>query len=195
MQMIKHKVYGIGEVVSKEPKGNSTRVTVRFSDGQERIAYIPESFETDVWEAQGSLKDEIDAVYAARHARVQKLVENISAASESAKTAKGSAGGRRKTPCGVTVKGSLERGFEEYLIRAGYKEETDTGNPSTVSSYCHAVDKVAQEEGMSWDTLKDHIAAIVPVYDVGGRKELIGAKSNSTVINALKRFLEFVDEL
>ena len=56
----------------------------------------------------------------------------------------------------------------------------------------NAVDSIRSEEGISWETLKTNIATIVPRYDVGGAKELFGAKSNKTYINALKRFAEFV---
>ena len=40
--------------------------------------------------------------------------------------------------------------------------------------------------------LKNDIDNIIKLYDVGGAKERIGAISNSTVINALRRFSEFV---
>lgn len=41
--------------------------------------------------------------------------------------------------------------------------------------------------------LKSSIDSILPIYDVGGKKEHIDAKSNCTVINALRRFAEFVN--
>ena len=91
------------------------------------------------------------------------------------------------------TKGTIETAFEEYLTNAGYKEYTDSGNPSTVFSYTHAIGKVLEEEGISWHTLKSDIENIIPVYDVGGSKQHIGALSNCTVINALKRFNEFVN--
>ena len=37
------------------------------------------------------------------------------------------------------------------------------------------------------------VGDIVRKYDVGGEQETFGCKSNKTVINALKRFKEFVD--
>ena len=82
--------------------------------------------------------------------------------------------------------------FAQYLISAGYKEETDEGAPSTVYAYLNAVESVRAEEGLSWDTLKMNIHSIVAKYDEGGVKSWFGAKSNKTVINALKRYAEFV---
>ena len=88
--------------------------------------------------------------------------------------------------------GPIATAYEEYLISAGYKEETDEGAPSTVYSYVNAVESVRAEEGISWDTLKMNIDSFVSKYDEGGSMSWFGAKSNKTVINALKRFAEFV---
>ena len=93
----------------------------------------------------------------------------------------------------VTVKGSIEKSFEVYLLNAGYCGYTASGTPSTVFSYIRAIKKVLEAEGLSWYTLQNNIENIVPIYDIGGAKQHIGAKSNCTVINALKRFQEFVN--
>ena len=87
--------------------------------------------------------------------------------------------------------GPMATAFEDYLISAGYKEETDEGAPSTVYSYVNAVESVRADECISWDTLKMNIDSFVSKYDEGGSMSWFGAKSSKTVINALKRFSEF----
>ena len=60
MEMINHKRLGLGEVISKASKGNSTYLTVRFASGKEMQFVIPESFETGLIEAEGDFKAEVD---------------------------------------------------------------------------------------------------------------------------------------
>lgn len=84
--------------------------------------------------------------------------------------------------------------FESYLIRRGYKLTTPSGTPSTVYSYIKQIDKVCDWEGCSWEKLAANITVIVPKYDVGGEKEELGCTSHNSVINALKRFKEFVQD-
>lgn len=83
-------------------------------------------------------------------------------------------------------------GYENYLISIGYKQTTPSGHPSTVYQYLKAIRNVCEEEGISLQGLKDNIGTIIIKYDVDGEKESIGAKSHKTVINALKRFEEFL---
>ena len=89
--------------------------------------------------------------------------------------------------------GKIATDFINYLINAGYKTETDSGYDSTVYSYAKAAESVIKEEGVTWLDLENNIDDIVTKYDVGGAREDFGAKSNKTVINALKRFKEFVE--
>ena len=49
-----------------------------------------------------------------------------------------------------------------------------------------------EEEGLSCDALVKKIMSIIEQYDKGGEKEAIGNYQNRTVINALKRFREFI---
>lgn len=86
----------------------------------------------------------------------------------------------------------MRKEFADYLIRQGYKLTTPSGNFSTVYSYIKSIDDVCDWEGISWEVLADNIVVIVPQYDIGGSKEDLGNKSHRTVINALKRFKEFV---
>ncbi len=86
------------------------------------------------------------------------------------------------------------KGYENYLIKIGYKQTTPSGHPSTVYQYLKAIRNVCDEEDIGLHTLKDNIGAIVNKYDIGGEKEAMGAKSHKTVINALKRFKEFLQQ-
>ena len=180
MDMVKHKQFGMGEVVSKEVVGEYTCITARFDAGREMRFVLPQSFETGAVEALGALKDEVDRAIAARKAppadAAPVRTPGVSAGKTSAKT---------------MPTGPVASAFEDYLIQAGYRVESDSGKPSTVRAYVDAVDAVRTEEGMSWDGLKANISAVVPRYDLGGAKELIGAKRHKTVINGLKRFAEF----
>lgn len=82
--------------------------------------------------------------------------------------------------------------YEKYLISIGYKQTTPSGHPSTVYQYIKAIRNVCDEEGINLIELKENISSIILKYDIGGEKETIGAKSHKTVINALKRFEDFL---
>lgn len=86
----------------------------------------------------------------------------------------------------------LKEQFEQYLIKAGYSLHTPSGNPSTVYDYKKRIDKVCEWEGLSWEGLAGRIDTIVSQYDVGGSKEELGNKSHNAVINALRRFQDFL---
>ena len=189
MDMIKHKRLGLGEVISKESKGNSTYLTVRFTGGKEMQFVIPESFETGLIEAEGDLKAEVDKVIEEKKSQEAiKFNETVAtfAASSAVKT-------KRIHDKNAVSFGPITRAYEDYLIALGYKTETDNGDPSTVYAYIKAVNSVLLEEDISWSTLKANISDIVKKYDEGGAKEAFGCKSNKTVINALKRFEDFVN--
>lgn len=84
--------------------------------------------------------------------------------------------------------------FENYLIEKGYKVTTPSGNPSTVYDYLKRIDKVCEREDLTWKGLADNIGTILTQYDVGGDKEDLGHKSHNAVINAIRRYKEFVEE-
>jgi hypothetical protein len=44
--------------------------------------------------------------------------------------------------------------FYNYLVSAGYKKYTPSGRKGTVYSYCYAIEKVLENEGISWEELK-----------------------------------------
>ena len=181
MNMVRHNVFGLGELIHREEVNGFTYIWVRYENGREVKLGIPFSFENGAVEALGSLKNEVDQAIAERQAR---LAAPTPAAAPSAPA--------KRAAAKTMPTGPIPSAFEQYLIDQDYAVETDSGNPSTVYAYVNAVESIRVDEGISWDTLKTNISSIVPLYDVGGAKELIGAKSNKTYINALKRFADFV---
>ena len=190
MQTVKHKNFGVGEVVGRRDTDNGVRVTVRFDNGREMELAIPESFTSGIVEAQGSLKDEVDAAVAKKKADEEERVR----AALGKKLISGTHTSRGAGSTPVKHKGPIEQGYEEHLIKCGYSVETPSGLPSTVNSYISAIENhVLGAEKMNWGMLKDNIGNIVKKYGPGGPKEDIGAKSKCTVINALRRFEEYVN--
>ena len=196
MSVVNHKLWGMGTVIKREITKDGNYLTVRFVDGREVDFAIPSSFEKGFLTAVGALNDEVEAALDESRA----LEEKKKAARSVGVVKHSSVSGSKKTVRGgksasASVKGVIEEAYEDYLIKAGYKIETDDGDPSTVYSYINAIkNHVLENEGISWSDLKNDIDNIVKIYGKGGAKELIGAKSNSTVINALMRFKEFVNQ-
>ena len=87
---------------------------------------------------------------------------------------------------------NLKEQFEEYLISLGYSVETPKRHPSTVYDYCKRVERVCSVEKLTWESLAEQIDFIVSEYDIGGIKENDGKKSHNAVINALKRYCDFI---
>lgn len=196
LNIVKHKIFGTGEIIGREVKETHTILTVKFKNsGKEMRFALPESFETGILQADGDLKDEVDAAILKRNENKEKKMKEFITAHETSTLARASKRYSKKTPIIATASGSLKDIYEKYLTAAGYCLSTPSGNPSTVFTYSRAVESVLIEEGISWDTLKSNISSIVKKYDIGGQKEYIGCKSNMTVINALKRFQECVDTL
>ncbi len=195
MDMVKNKIFGMGKVINKEVKEKGSYITVEFESGRQVVFGIPGSFLTGALEAVGSLKEEVDKAIAEKKALeiAERESKKISTpdSDESKKTVKPS----KKSPKKVMPTGPIAESYEEYLIKAGYSLETDSGNPSTVYAYVNAVQSVIDEERITWNNLQTNISTIVKKYDIGGAKETFGCKSNKTVINALKRFEEFVNSL
>ena len=193
MQTVTHKIFGIGEVIAKEVKENDIYITVRFTSGKEMRLAV-KSFEDGFATAEGDLKEEIEMVISEKKAlKAKRHADFIASTMAHTTTALGHASGK-KASSKMVVSGPIATAFEAYLINEGYSTETPSGHPSTVYSYISAIENdVLDEEHISWDMLKSNIDSILPIYDVGGKKEHIGAKSNYTVINALRRFAEFVN--
>jgi len=88
----------------------------------------------------------------------------------------------------------MKKYFEDYLISKGYKQTTPSGHPSTVYDYVKRIHKICEWENMTWGQLADNIQDVLSQYNMGGLKEELGNKSHKAVINALKRFSEFVNK-
>ena len=194
MQTVNHKIFGIGEVIGREEREDGTRISVRFKNEKVVPLRIPESFIIGVVYAEGSLKDEVDMAISAKVARDKERLSKLVAAPVVAPVAKPSRRHGRKPKTPTPVKGVVQTDYEDYLISADYKTKTPSGHDSTVYAYSKAIaNHVLKNEHMTWEELRGNIADIVKKYDVGGAMEHIGAKSNNTVIDALKRFQEFVN--
>jgi hypothetical protein len=90
---------------------------------------------------------------------------------------------------------SLLDQFEEYLVSRGYRSITPSGNRSTTYDYAHSrIPFVLRQESISIQTLIRSINKYVTEYSVGGIKADLGMKSHNAVINALKRFREFIKD-
>ena len=190
MELIQHRTYGEGKVINKEMKGNDIIITAQFADGSER-PFAAESFRLGFVSASGVLKEEIDVVIAAQQAA--KAAWRSSVAGSTIATPVVSVRRHGRTPTHrVIVKGAIQERYEMYLEAAGYAVIGVNGSASTVPQYSSAVEKVLEREGLSWNQLKNDIDNIVKKYDKNGAEEDYGNRGNKTVINALKRFQEFV---
>ncbi len=88
----------------------------------------------------------------------------------------------------------MKEEFKKYLIESGYKEWTPSGNPSTVYDYIKRIDKICEWENVSLDQLANDVEKYLEQYETGGVKEDLGKKSHNAVINALRRFSEFITQ-
>ena len=68
MDFVKHKLFGVGEVVSR--KGNC--LIVKFEDNSEKKFAIPQSFQLGILTAEGDLKKEVDDAIKAKEELAQK---------------------------------------------------------------------------------------------------------------------------
>ena len=193
MQTVKHKVFGMGEVINREDKENGSCITVRFENGRESRFAIPESFAAGMIIAEGDLKDQVEAAISEKKALEQARLASLEAKATVVTTPKTSRRHGRTPAARIALKGPVETAYEQYLINAGYSEYSAAGNRSTVYAYTRAIKRVLREEGLSWHTLQSSIDNIIPIYDIGGSKQYIGEDSNDTVIDSLKRFREFVN--
>lgn len=86
--------------------------------------------------------------------------------------------------------------FINYLIERGYKVYTKSGLPSTVFDYAKRIDCVMFWECYtSWYQVATNIKQLLVDYGIGGSMEEYGLKGHSAVINALRRFDEFCEEI
>ena len=82
--------------------------------------------------------------------------------------------------------------FKSYLIRCGYAEYTPSGLPSTAYDYVGRIKKILEWESMTLSELNQNIDKLCHEYDIGGIKQELGDNSHRAVINALKRYREYL---
>ena len=88
---------------------------------------------------------------------------------------------------------TLKAEFIKYLINRGYKEYTPSGLGSTSYDYAGRIDYVVYTEHFrTWVDVFLYIEKLLVDYGEDGVKSDLGKKSNSAVINALRRFYEFL---
>jgi|GEM_PF-1165008 hypothetical protein len=85
--------------------------------------------------------------------------------------------------------------FRKYLVDHGYKEFTPSGHPSTVYDYSKRIKRICNEEGISIAELASNISFYCDLYDIGGEKEEKGEVSHRAVINALKAYREYINNI
>ena len=84
--------------------------------------------------------------------------------------------------------------FQQWLKSHGYKEYSDAGNKSTIFDYGARIKRVCGEENCSVEDLAKNIDVMIAKYDSKGEKEKVGKISHNSVIEALKRFKEFLND-
>ena len=82
---------------------------------------------------------------------------------------------------------AMQKQFEEYLLAKNYR-------PTTCVDYPARLERVCRKEKISYEHLAQHIYEIMPQYENTGKKSSYGKRSHSSVINALRRFAEFLSE-
>lgn len=193
MQTVKHKDWGIGHIVKREICVNGVfsevteggnYITARFDNGKEVRFAIPKSFEKGILEATGELKDEVENAAADKERRREEEKGGLGI-SDGKREAEEVQVRTTKKGVKISLTGDLKKDFETYLAASGYEE-------NVVYQYSRAIDIVCEEEGITWVELIDTILTVIKRYDRGGEKEKLGNYQKRTVINALKRFWDFV---
>ena len=82
---------------------------------------------------------------------------------------------------------TMQKQFEEYLLANNYR-------PTTSIDYPARLERLCRKEKISYEHLAQHIYEIMPQYENTGKKSSYGKRSHSSVINALRRFAEFLSE-
>lgn len=194
MKAIRHRLKGTAQIIEKD----DNFITIQYDcDGSVSKLKFPDGLTSEIFVLDEDLRSEVNAVLEARKKAKRIEVEAKWAMSESKKdTEKVSVNGKKrsgKTFVGIKRTGDIEKDFEHFLKVNDYSEETKNGTKSTIYSYVNAVKSVLEDEGLDWTDLMKQIASVIHIYDVGGAKEEIGYKGNHTVINALRRFENYVN--
>ncbi len=200
MGTVKHKLFGMAKIIRRD----GDRITIKYDkDGKEFELKIPDSFITKpcLFVLDAELQREVDAIVEAREEearilRAEKEAQRAAQREQEKVAQRPSASGTRrvgKTFVAVNRTGDVEKDFAHFLEVNGYSSITVHGTKSTVYSYVNSVKSIMEDEGLTWDSLEKAISSVVRLYDVGGAKEDIGYNGKSTVINALRRFEDFVN--
>lgn len=194
MKTLKHKWLGEAKIVHREGK----RITVKYDkNGSEAVLLIPESFVLEMFEIDAELQSEVDAALEEKKeaARIEREAREAQRAEAQSTTITHRSGTRRsgRTFTRVQLTGDYEKDFESFMLKNGYSAKTENDTKSTVYAYVNSVKSVMSDEGLDWTSLVKQISSIASVYDIGGAKEEIGDRGNRTVINALRRFADFVN--
>ena len=81
----------------------------------------------------------------------------------------------------------MQKQFEQYLLNKNYR-------PTTCVDYPARLERLCRKEKISYEHLAQHLAEIMPQYEKSGKKSFYGKRSHSSVINALRRFAEFLSD-
>ena len=194
MKTLKHVWFGEAKIVHREGK----RITVKYDkNGSEAVLLIPESFTSGMFKIDAELQSEVDAALEEKKeaARIEREAREAQRAEAQSTTITHRSGTRRsgRTFTRVQLTGDYEKDFESFMLKNGYSAKTENDTKSTVYAYVNSVKSVMSDEGLDWTSLVKQISSIASVYDIGGAKEEIGDRGNRTVINALRRFEDFVN--
>ena len=196
MATVIHKWFGTAQIIRRE----GDLIVIQYDKtGTKSNLKFPDSFLTKpcLFVLDSKLQSEVDAIVEARRedARILREEKEAQRAQEKAATITHHSGTRRtgRTFTSVQLTGDYEKDFETFMLKNGYSEKTENDTKSTVYSYVSSVKAVMNEEGLTWAELYHRISNIASVYDIGGAKEEMGDRGNRTVINALRRFEDFVN--
>ena len=81
----------------------------------------------------------------------------------------------------------MQKQFETWLLAKNYK-------PTTAIDYPARLERLCRKEKFDYEHLAQHLAEIMPQYEKNGKKSSYGKRSHSSVLNALRRFSEFLAE-
>ena len=194
MKTLKHKWLGTATIIRRE----GDRMTIKYDKSDsEVILKMPDSFVSGMFLIDDELKREVDAALEEKKeaARIEREAREAQRAEAQSTTITHRSGTRRsgRTFTRVQLTGDYEKDFESFMLKNGYSAKTENDTKSTVYAYVNSVKSVMSDEGLDWTSLVKQISSIASIYDIGGAKEEIGDRGNRTVINALRRFEDFVN--
>lgn len=194
MKTLKHKWLGTATIIRRE----GDRMTIKYDKSDsEVILKMPDSFVSGMFLIDDELQREVDEAVAAKKEaeRIAQEAREAQRAEAQSTTITHRSGTRRsgRIFTRVQLTGDYEKDFESFMLKNGYSAKTENDTKSTVYAYANSVKSVMSDEGIDWTSLVKQISSIASVYDIGGAKEEIGDRGNRTVINALRRFEDFVN--